>query len=106
MEISLNLEQVELLAAVAEGRVHSDPRFSRPDFERLSENAHHTRRATARLRPLRKALLVVLVDEADSDGVRPYKLTSLGERVLAEARAQQAAALAEPAGSPADTLAV
>ncbi|WP_320067674.1 hypothetical protein [Micromonospora sp. RTGN7] len=98
MEIALDEDQVALLAAVADHRVHSDPRFSRPDFERQPDgNPHHNRRATARLRPLKTALLVELVDEADGDGVRLYRLTDHGEQVLTAARAQAEPTATAPA---------
>lgn len=93
MEITLDVEQAQLLAAVEQGRVHMDPRFTRPDFERSADEPAVCRRATQRLRPLKKALLVVLNDDAEPGqyGVRPYRLTALGERVLAEARTAMAA---------------
>ncbi|MEV7268424.1 hypothetical protein AB0N38_33195 [Micromonospora aurantiaca] len=99
MEIALDLEQVQLLAAVELGRVHMDPRFTRPDFERLPPGAG-TRRATGRLKPLKRALLVDLADEPDQYGIRLYRLTRLGEQVLAAAReqAETAAGDALPAG--------
>lgn len=100
MQIALDLEQVQLLAAVELGRVHMDPRFTRPDFERLPAGTG-TRRATGRLKPLKRAMLVDLADEADQSGIRLYRLTSLGERVLAEARAQAEAAAAGEVGDAA-----
>ncbi|WP_320069131.1 hypothetical protein [Micromonospora sp. RTGN7] len=88
MEIILDEDQVALLAAVDAGRVHADARFSRPDFERLSDNRHHTRRATARLRPLKAALLVELTSDADNEGIRLYRLTTRGEQILTAATEQ------------------
>lgn len=97
MRTDLDMEQVQLLTAVEQGRVHLDPRFSRPDFERIPDPPFGNRRATQRLRPLKMADLVELVGEAEAGayGVRPYRLTTRGEQVLAEARAQEATALAE-----------
>ncbi|TDB95378.1 hypothetical protein E1091_10255 [Micromonospora fluostatini] len=100
MEIVLEVEQVELLAAVQRGQVHMDPRIRRPDYERLSDNRHHTRRATARLRPLKKAELVELAEAADHDGVRLYRLTDRGEAVLAAAQQQAEDAKASDTSTP------
>lgn len=107
MEITLEEEQVALLAAVADGRVHMDPRFTRPDFERPAGsggNAHDLRRATGRLRPLREARLVELADEADQDGVTLYRLTGRGRGVLALAQLALAQAEAEATAETAGTV--
>jgi hypothetical protein len=94
MLISLDPEQVQLLVAVDQGRVHSDPRFVQPDFETEPGPPAMTKRATRRLAPLKKARLVELDPDTEPDryGVRPYRPTELGSRVLAEVRAQEAAA--------------
>ncbi|WP_030488181.1 hypothetical protein [Micromonospora chokoriensis] len=91
MEIALDLEQVQLLTAVKQGRVHTDPQFSSPDFEKLADYPFGQRRATARLRPLKGARLVELVDDDAAGGkpARPYKLTDLGEQVLTAALEQE-----------------
>ncbi|MEU5938651.1 hypothetical protein ABZ807_05585 [Micromonospora sp. NPDC047548] len=96
MEISLDEEQVLTLFAVEQGRVHNDPRIPRPDWEKLAEFPFGHRPAVARLKPLRKARLVELPDEseADANGVRAWKLTDLGDRIVAEYREQEAAAAA------------
>ncbi|MFG3709195.1 hypothetical protein ACGF7U_31315 [Micromonospora sp. NPDC047670] len=103
MRIALDVDQVALLAAVDDGRVHMDPRFTRPDFEREPGDrpVPQYRRATQRLRPLKRADLVELDDgEPRQYGVRPYRLTALGRKVLAEARAQaEAAAVDDPAAA-------
>ena len=96
MEISLTEEQVLTLFAVEQGRVENDPRIPRPDWEKLAEFPFGHRPAVQRLRPLLKCRLVALPDEseADANGVRVWKLTDLGERILAEYRDQQTAAAA------------
>ncbi|SBT64243.1 hypothetical protein GA0070622_1213 [Micromonospora sediminicola] len=106
MRITLDEPQVDLLAAVDAGNVHTDPRFTLPDFERVPGEPGH-RRATQRLQPLKDYRLVELDPDTPPDrwGVRPYRLTGLGERVLAEAREQEAAdraGEAEPAASGPD----
>lgn len=97
MQISLDAEQVQLLVAVEQGRVHADPRFTKPDFERIPDPPFGNRRAGRRLDPLKRFRLIELVDgsEADRFGVRLYKLTALGEQILAEVREQETAARAE-----------
>ncbi|MFG3418724.1 hypothetical protein [Micromonospora sp. NPDC048063] len=97
MEISLDAEQVLLLVAVEQGRVHMDPRYTKPDFEKEPEHPFGLKRATRRLAPLKKARLVELVPEEDAGqyGVRLYKLTSRGQHVLEQVREMEAAARAE-----------
>ena len=92
MKITLSPDDVQLLAAVEQGLVHSDPRFRAPDFERDPATPHTHKRATQRLRPLKQTHLVELVDasEADKYGVRLYRLTVRGKEVLAQARAAEA----------------
>lgn len=87
MEITLNMEQVQLLVAVQQGRVHTDPMFASPDFERVAEYPFGQRKATSRLKPLKAARLVKLVDDDAAGGkpARPYTLTERGEQVLAVA---------------------
>lgn len=96
MEISLDEEQVLTLFAVNQGRVEHDPRIPRPDWEKLAEFPFGHRPAGRRLRPLVKCLLVQLPDESEADdkGVRVWKLTDLGERIVAQYREEQAAAAA------------
>ncbi|MEV4270576.1 hypothetical protein [Micromonospora aurantiaca (nom. illeg.)] len=97
MEITLDTDQVQLLVAVDQKRVHMDPRYTRPDFERDPGPPVALKRATQRLQPLKRMRLVELVDESEADryGVRLYKLTARGEQVLAEVREMEAAARAE-----------
>ncbi|MDG4749333.1 MULTISPECIES: hypothetical protein [Micromonospora] len=97
MEITLDTDQVQLLVAVDQKRVHMDPRYTRPDFERDPGPPVALKRATQRLQPLKRMHLVELVDESEADryGVRLYKLTARGEQVLAEVREMEAAARAE-----------
>lgn len=101
MEIALDPEQVQLLIAVEQGRVHTDPQFASPDFEKLAEYPFGQRRATSRLRPFKLNRLVELVDDEAAGGkpARPYKLTTLGEQVLAAAREQESIANAQPEAS-------
>ncbi|MBC9006121.1 hypothetical protein [Micromonospora aurantiaca (nom. illeg.)] len=101
MQISLDEDQVALLAAVAQRRVHSDPRFTKPDFEREPGQPGH-RRATQRLQPLKAYRLVELDPDAEPDqwGVRFYRLTALGERVLAQVREQEQSERDRPADGP------
>ncbi|MEV0805748.1 hypothetical protein [Micromonospora sp. NPDC050200] len=99
MEISLDLEQVKLLAAVDDGRVHRSPRARPPDFEKDPVVTGAYKRATQRLATLIKMRLVEL-DGGDDNVTRRWKLTGVGERVLAEAREQPADAAAEPADDP------
>ncbi|MFI2650185.1 hypothetical protein [Micromonospora fulviviridis] len=94
MEIALDTEQVQLLVAVEQKRVHMDPRFRAPDFERDPGPPLAMKRATQRMVPLKRMRLVEL-EPADKSGVRLYKLTTLGEQVLAEVREQEAAARTE-----------
>ncbi|MCW6005557.1 hypothetical protein K1W54_13355 [Micromonospora sp. CPCC 205371] len=105
MEIALTADDVALLAAVAQHRVHMDPRFTAPDFEVDPGPPAMRRRATQRLRPLQRWQLGELVDDADRYGVRLYRLTARGAQLLDEARAQEALAHAEAAtwGTPADS---
>ncbi|GLH94918.1 hypothetical protein [Phytohabitans aurantiacus] len=107
MEITLNADDVTMLVAVEQGRVEHDPRFTAPDFEVDPGPPVMRRRATQRLRPFKRWQLVDLVDEdqADQYGVRAYRLTQLGARLLDEARAQEALALAEADtwGTPTDS---
>jgi hypothetical protein len=107
MEITLNADDVTLLVAVEQGRVENDPRFIAPDFETDPGPPAMRRRATQRLKPFKRWALVELVgeDQADRYGVRMYRLTARGEQLLAEARAQEALALAETDtwGTPADS---
>lgn len=93
MEISLNEDQVKLLAAVDDGRVHHSPRFTPHDYEKSAEVTGVYRRATQRLAPLIKMRLVVLA-EGDLNTTRRWTLTDLGDRVLTEYREQEAAAAA------------
>ncbi|WP_319460070.1 hypothetical protein [Micromonospora sp. RTP1Z1] len=97
MEIALDAEQVLLLVAVDQKRVHTDPRYTAPDFERDPGPPLVLKRATQRLAPLKRMRLVELVDEAEADryGVRLYRLTTIGEQVLAEVRDLETAARAE-----------
>ncbi|SCL15094.1 hypothetical protein [Micromonospora inyonensis] len=96
MQTTLGPEHVELLVAIRQGRVHSDPRYTRPDFEKLPDPPFGLRRAGRRLGPLMAARLVRLAEDADDrDGVRLYQLTERGEEVLAEALRQEAAANAD-----------
>lgn len=97
----LTSEQVQLLLAVRQQRVHMDPRFTLPDFEKDPVRTYVTKRATRRLRPLKDAQLVEMVDEADADryGVRLYRLTTTGDQALDEALAAEAAASADPSGA-------
>ncbi|MEU8264930.1 hypothetical protein AB0C02_30490 [Micromonospora sp. NPDC048999] len=101
MLISLDEDQVALLTAVEQRRVHTDPRFTQPDFERLPGQPRH-RRATQRLQRLKDYRLVELDPDTEPDrwGVRPYRLTGLGERMLAAAREQEAAAAADADQQP------
>lgn len=94
---TLDPDQLQLLLAVRQGRVHMDPRFTLPDFEREPDSPFMTRRATRRLRPFKAAGLVELVDEdqADQFGVRGYQLTGSGEQVVDAALAAEAAANAD-----------
>lgn len=93
MEITLNDEQAALLVAVDEGRVTNDPRFTLPDFETDPGPPACQKRATRRLAPLKQWRLVELDEDSEPDryGVRRYRLTGLGERVLAEIHEQEAA---------------
>ncbi len=97
MEIALDTDQVQLLVAVEQRRVHADPRYRAPDFERDPGPPVVLKRATQRLQPLKRMHLVQLVDESEADqfGVRLYKLTARGEQVLAQVRDMEAAARAE-----------
>lgn len=97
MEIALDAEQVLLLVAVEQHRVHMDPRYTAPDFEKEPGPPVALKRATQRLAPLKRMRLVDLVDEAEADryGVRLYRLTTLGEQVLADVRDLETAARAE-----------
>lgn len=99
MQITLDLDHVELLVAVGQGRVHSDPRYTRPDFEKQPDPPFGQRRAGRRLAPLKAARLVRLAEDADQYGVRLYELTPHGEEVLAEVRRQEAAANADAAAT-------
>jgi hypothetical protein len=97
MEITLNADHVALMVAVDQHRVHMDPRYIAPDFEVDPGPPAMHKRAGRRLAPLKRWLLIELVDEdqADRYGVRLYRLTQLGSRLLEEARAQEATAHAE-----------
>ncbi|MFI6332935.1 hypothetical protein ACIBBG_32090 [Micromonospora chersina] len=97
MEIALDTEQVQLLVAVEQQRVHMDPRYTRPDFEKDPGPPMTLKRATQRLAPLKRMRLVELVDESEASayGLRLYKLTTLGEQVLAEVRDLEATARTE-----------
>lgn len=99
MLISVDCDDVQLLIAVEQGRVHCDPRFNAPDFEKLPDPPFGTKRATQRLKPLKRMELVVLADEAGQDGIRQYQLTGRGEEILAAYREQEAAALADTAAA-------
>jgi len=96
--ISLDADQVQLLTAVQQGRVHHDPRFTRPDFEKEPGPPMVLKRATQRLAPLKRQRLVELAPESEAlgNGVRLYKTTTLGDEVLAEVRRQEDAANADP----------
>ncbi|MEU0081389.1 hypothetical protein ABZY58_26105 [Micromonospora tulbaghiae] len=97
MEIALDTDQVQLLVAVEQHRVHMDPRYRAPDFERDPGPPVTLKRATQRLQPLKRMHLVQLVDETEADqfGVRLYKLTERGEQVLAQVLELEATACAE-----------
>ncbi|MEH0823446.1 MULTISPECIES: hypothetical protein [unclassified Micromonospora] len=102
MEITLDTDQVQLLVAVEQNRVHMDPRYTRPDFERDPGPPVALKRATQRLQPLKRMRLVQLADESETDegeadryGVRLYQLTERGEQVLAQVRDMEATARAE-----------
>ena len=97
MEITLDVDQVQLLTAVGEHLVHMDPRYTAPDFERDPGPPATLKRATQRLAPLKRLRLVELVDEDEADrfGVRLYRLTTLGEQVLEQVRDLEQAARAE-----------
>ena len=95
----LTSEQVQLLLAMRQQRVHMDPRFTLPDFEKDPDRPYLTKRATRRLRPLKDANLVEMVDEADRYGVRLYRLTAAGDQALDEALAADVAATADPSGA-------
>lgn len=100
MEIALDTDQVQLLVAVEQHRVHMDPRYRAPDFERDPGPPVVLKRATQRLQPLKRMRLVQLVDEvdeteADQFGLRLYRLTERGEQVLAQVLELEAAARAE-----------
>lgn len=101
MQIALDPDAVQLLIAVQQGRVHTDPQFKSPDFEKLADYPFGQRRATSRLRPLKAARLVELVDDEAAGGkpARPYKLTDLGEQVLSVALEQERVANEESAAS-------
>jgi hypothetical protein len=107
MEITLNADHVALLVAVDQHRVHMDPRYIAPDFEVDPGPPAMHKRAGRRLAPLKRWHLIELVDQdqADQYGVRRYRLTDLGARLLDEARAQEAIANAEAAtwGTPTDS---
>lgn len=92
MRTTLNTDHIAMLAAVEQKRVHHDPRYIRPDYERVPTGL---RRAGRRLGPLKAARLVRLADDADQYGVRLYELTDHGTEVLDAARALQAAAAAD-----------
>lgn len=86
MRHDLTVRDAALLDAVEQGRVHHDPNFHE-DFEVIPDGTGAARRAGHRLEPLKRAKLVQLDDEADSDGVRLYRPTPHGREVLEEIRA-------------------
>ncbi|MEW2383359.1 hypothetical protein AB0873_14890 [Micromonospora sp. NPDC047707] len=105
MRITLDLDDVQLLAAVEQGRVHMDPTLIPADWETVpAEPSPRMRPVGPRLFPLRRAGLVELFDDPDRPPgpatIHPYRLTAHGEAVLAEARQAQAEATVERAASP------
>lgn len=84
MKIDLTDSHVSLLLAVADDRVHRDPRYKAPDVEVLPNRQQVP--ATLRMRKLRTWELVELHGEPDQ-----YRLTARGEELTEQARAVAAA---------------